>query len=215
MEGAAAILLVLALLTGCSRERMETRREIDRIYKAAEQTAEGRAAAYITEKYGIDASAQGYWVQGYHDFFASYVSSNVVVFMEYDGRKFCAGIDVDDETVLWDNYQSEEIEAVFQEYFTELYHLPQPYKTDIEFQLENAPGYRAATPTEWRERGFDHGNMVDFYFQGQAAEELFAMMGGWNSIIPGCPWSGRLPLPRHGGTGDLSENERGRLGQSS
>lgn len=94
MEGAAAILLVLALHTGCSRERMDTRREIDRIYKAAEQTAEDRAAAYITEKYGIDASPQGYWVQGYHDFFASYINSNVVVFMEYDSRKFCAGIDV-------------------------------------------------------------------------------------------------------------------------
>ena len=39
---------------------METRREIDRIYKAAEQTAEDRAAAYITEKYGIDASTEGY-----------------------------------------------------------------------------------------------------------------------------------------------------------
>lgn len=169
-------LLLVCLLTGCSQERMETRREIDRIDKAAEQTAEDRAAAYITEKYGIDASPQGYWVQGYHDFFAPYVNSNVVVFMEYEDRKFCAGIDVDDETVLWDNYQCEEIEAVLQEYFTELYHLPQPYKTDLEFRLENAPGYRVATPAEWRERGFDHGNMVDFYFQGQAAEELLAMM---------------------------------------
>lgn len=169
-------ILSMFLLTGCSRERMETRREIDRIYKAAEQTAKDRAAAYITEKYGIDASPQGYWVQGYHDFFAPYVNSNVVVFMEYEGRKFCAGIDVDDETILWDNYQRKEIETVLQEYFAELYHLPQPYKTDIEFQLENAPGYRAATPAEWRERGFDHGNMADFYFQGQAAEELLAMM---------------------------------------
>ena len=64
-------LLLVLLLTGCSQERMETRREIDRIYKAAEQTAEDRAAAYITEKYGIDASPQGYWVQGYHDFFCA------------------------------------------------------------------------------------------------------------------------------------------------
>ena len=107
--------------------------------------------------------------------------------MEYEGRKFCAGIDVDDETNLWDNYQSEEIEAVLQEYFAELYHLPQPYKTDIEFQLENAPGYRAATPAKWRERGFDHGNMVDFYFQGKAAEELLAMMSRMefhNSWLP-------------------------------
>ncbi len=51
-------ILSMFLLTGCSRERMETRREIDRIYKAAEQTAKDRAAAYITEKYGIDASPQ-------------------------------------------------------------------------------------------------------------------------------------------------------------
>ena len=41
------------------------------------------------------------------------MSTNVIVFMEYRGRKFCVGIDVDDETVLWDNYQREEIEEVF------------------------------------------------------------------------------------------------------
>ena len=97
-------ILSMFLLTGCSRERMETRQEIDHIYHAAEKTAEDRAATYITEKYGIDASPQGYWVQGYHDFFAPYVNSNVVVFMKYEGRKFCAGIDVNDETILWDNY---------------------------------------------------------------------------------------------------------------
>ena len=97
-------ILSMFLLTGCSREWMETRQEIDQIYHAAERTAEDRAAAYITEKYGIDALPQGYWVQGYHDFFAPYVNSNVVVFMEYEGRKFCAGIDVNDETILWDNY---------------------------------------------------------------------------------------------------------------
>lgn len=181
--------LTLFLFTGCSGERMETRREIDRIYKAAEKTAEDRAEACIAEKYGINASAKGYWVQGYHDFFAPYINSNVVVFMEYDGRKFCAGIDVDDETVLWDNYQREEINAVLQEYFTELYHLPQPYKEDTRFWMKNAPNYHTATPEEWREKGYDHSNMVDFYyevssktrqrrvladFQGQTAEELLA-----------------------------------------
>ncbi len=114
-------LLAMLLLTGCSGERMETRREIDRIYEAAERTAEDRVAAYIAEKYGIEASPQGYWVQGYNDFFAPSVNSNIVVFMEYEGRKFCAGIDVDDETVLWDNYQREEIDAVLQEYFIKLY----------------------------------------------------------------------------------------------
>ena len=127
----AAGLLAVFLFTGCGGERMETRREIDRIYKAAEKKAEDRAEAYIAEKYGIDASAEGYWVQGHHDFFAPYVNSNVVVFLEYEGRKFCAGIDVDDETVLWDNYQREEIGAVLQAYFTELYHLPRPYREEI------------------------------------------------------------------------------------
>ena len=42
-------LLAMLLLTGCSGERMETRREIDRIYMAADQTAEDRSADYITE----------------------------------------------------------------------------------------------------------------------------------------------------------------------
>lgn len=176
VEIAVTGFLAVFLLTGCGGERMETRREIDRIYMAAEKTAEDRVKAYIAEKYGIDASAEGYWVQGYHDFFAPYINSNVVVFMEYDGKKFCAGIDVDDETVLWDNYQREEIGAVLQEYFTELYHLPWPYKEDTKFWLESAPNYHTATPTEWREKGYDHSNMVNFYFQEQTAEELLARM---------------------------------------
>ena len=55
------------------------------------------------KQYGIDPRLV-IWIQGYHDFFAPYVNSNVVVFMEYEGWKFCAGIDVNDETSLWDNY---------------------------------------------------------------------------------------------------------------
>ena len=177
MAGAAAVLALTFLLAGCSRERAETRREIERIEEAAKSVAEERAAGYILEKYGMEASAEGYWVQAYNDFFAPYVSTSVVVFMEYRGKKFCVGIDVDDEAVLWDNYQREEIEAVFQGYFTELYHLPTPYRAKTEFRLENAPNYLAATPAEWRERGYDHGSMADFYFQGQTAEELLAQVG--------------------------------------
>lgn len=167
MAGAAAVLALTFLLAGCSRERAETRREIERIEEAAKSVAEGRAAGYILEKYGMEASAEGYWVQAYNDFFAPYVSTNVIVFMEYRGKKFCVGIDVDDEAVLWDNYQREEIEAVFQGYFTELYHLPTPYRAKTEFRLENAPNYLAATPAEWRERGYDHGSMADFYSREQ------------------------------------------------
>ena len=58
MGGAAAVLLALALLTGCSSGRMETRREIERIKKAAESVAEDRAATHILEKYGIEAVAE-------------------------------------------------------------------------------------------------------------------------------------------------------------
>ena len=46
-SAAAAVLLVLCPLTGCGRERMETRREIERIQEAAESVAEDRAAAHI------------------------------------------------------------------------------------------------------------------------------------------------------------------------
>lgn len=169
---AAVIPLLIFLLAGCGGERMETRKEIDRIYREAERTAKERAAAYIAEKYGIEAYAEGYWVQGYHDFFAPYVSSKVVVFMEQEGRKFCVGLDVDDETILWDNYQREEIEAVLQNYFMELYGLSPSFTAKTEFRLENAPDFRTATPAEWREKGYGHGNMVDFYFQGQTAEEM-------------------------------------------
>lgn len=170
----AAALALMLLLTGCSRERTETRREIQRIQQAANAMAEQRAKDYISEKYGIEASAEGYWVQAYDDFFAPYVSTGVVVFMEYGERKFCVGIDVDDETILWDNYRREEIEAALQAYFTELYSLPPPYTAKTEFRLENAPDYLAATPAEWRKRGYDHRNMVDFCFQGQTAEEMLA-----------------------------------------
>ena len=174
--GAIAVLALAFLLAGCSRERTEIRREIARIQEAAESVAEERAAAYILEKYGMEAAAEGHWVQAYDDFFAPYVSTNVIVFMEYRGRKFCVGIDVDDEAVLWDNYQREEIEEVFQDYFAELYKLPAPYRAKTEFRMENAPDYIAATPAEWRERGYDHGSMADFYFQGQTAEELLAQV---------------------------------------
>ena len=68
--------------------------EIDRIYHAAKQTAEDRAAAYIAEKYRIDALAEGYWVQGHYDFFAPNLNSDIIVFMEYKGRKLCTGLDV-------------------------------------------------------------------------------------------------------------------------
>ena len=40
---AAVVLLALALLTGCSRERMETRREIARIKEAAESMADRKS----------------------------------------------------------------------------------------------------------------------------------------------------------------------------
>lgn len=173
---AVAVLLVLSLLTGCSRERMETRREIERIREAAENAAEDRAAAHILEKYGIEAKAEGYWVQAYNDFFAPSVNSNVVVFMEHGDRKFCVGIDVDDETVLWDNYQREEIDSVLQGYLTETYRLPPAYRAETVFRLKDAPNYSVAAPSEWREKGYDHANMVDFYFDGQPAEELLARM---------------------------------------
>ena len=173
---AVAVLLVLSLLTGCSRERMETRREIERIREAAESVAEDRAAAHILEKYGIEAKAEGYWVQAYNDFFAPSVNSNVVVFMEHGDRKFCVGIDVDDETVLWDNYQREEIDSVLQGYLTETYRLPPAYRAETVFRLKDAPNYSVAAPSEWREKGYDHANMVDFYFDGQPAEELLARM---------------------------------------
>ena len=173
---AAAVLLVLSLLTGCSRERMETRREIERILEAAESVAEDRAAAHILEKYGIEAAAEGYWTQAYNDFFAPSVNPNVVVFMEHGDRKFCVGIDVDDESVLWDNFQREEIDAALQGYLTENYGLPPAYRAVTVFRLEDAPNYSVATPADWREKGYDHANMVDFCFEGQSAEELLARM---------------------------------------
>lgn len=176
MGGAAAVLVLLALLTGCSGERMETRREIERIKKAAESVAEDRAAAHILEKYGIEAAAEGYWVQAYNDFFAPNVNPNVVVFMEHGNRKFCVGIDVDDKSVLWDNYQREEIDWALQGYLRELYGLPPAYRAETVFRLEDAPNYSVATPAEWREKGYDHANMVDFRFEEQPAEELLARM---------------------------------------
>ncbi len=171
-----AILFLLLLLAGCSREYMDARREIDRIYKAAEKSAEDRAAAYISKKYGIDAVPQGHWVQAHYDFFTSYKNPNVVVFMEGGDRKFCVGVHAYDQSVLWDNYQREEIDSVLQDYLTDLYALPQPYGIKTVYRLSSAPSYNAVVPLEWRERGYDHANMVNFYFSGQPPEELFAQM---------------------------------------
>ena len=170
------VLSLLPLLTGCSREYRETRRNIDRIYAAAEKSSQKRAAEYILEKYGIEAVPEGYWVQSDYDFFTSYTNPNVIVFMDSGDKKFCAGVHAFDQTVLWDNYQREEIEAVLWDRLEELCGLPQPYEAEITFRLGRAPYYKSVMPQEWRDRGYDHHNMADFYFDGQKAEELLPQL---------------------------------------
>lgn len=170
------VALALFLLAGCSREYRETRRTIDRIYAAAEKNAENRAAEYILEKYGIKAAPKGYWVQADYDFFTSYTNPNVIVFMEDGDKKFCVGIHTFDKTVVWDNYQREAIEAILWDYLKGLYGLPRPYGAEITFRLSQAPYYKSVTPQEWRDKGYDHHNMVDFYFDGQPVEELLPQL---------------------------------------
>ena len=48
----------------------------------------GQGCGAYSGKYGIEALAEGYWVQAYDDFFAPNVNSNVVVFLEHGDRKF-------------------------------------------------------------------------------------------------------------------------------
>lgn len=170
------VALTLFPLAGCSREYWETRRTIDRIYAAAEKTAENRATEYILEKYGIEAASAGYWVQADYDFFTSYTNPNVIVFMEDGDKKFCVGIHTFDKTVLWDNYQREAIEAILWDHLKGLYGLPRPYGAEITFRLSQAPYYKSVTPQEWRDKGYDHHNMVDFYFDGQPVEELLPQL---------------------------------------
>jgi hypothetical protein len=168
---------VLFLLVGCSKGYIDSRREIDRIYRAAERFAEKRAAGYIFEKYGISAVPQGHWVQANYDLYTPYINPNVIVFMVYGDKKFCVGVHVDDETILWDNYQKEEIEAVLQGHLINLYSLPQPYTIKTEFRLEHTPNYKSFVPAEWRDKGYSHTNMVDFFFSGQPVEELLSQIG--------------------------------------
>jgi len=92
-------------------------------------------------------------------------------------KKFCVGVHVDDETILWDNYQKEEIEAVLQGHLINLYSLPQPYTIKTEFRLEHTPNYKSFVPAEWRDKGYSHTNMVDFFFSGQPVEELLSQIG--------------------------------------
>ncbi len=174
---------VLFLLAGCGKGYMDSRREIGRIYKAAEQFAESRASAYISEKYGIPAVPQGYWVQANYDLYSPNTNPNVVVFMVYADKKFCVGVHVDNETILWDNYQREEIEAALQEYLINLYSLPQPYTIKTGFRLNNIPNYKSSIPAEWKAKGYDHSNMVDFYFNGQSAEELLSQIGSLEYFV--------------------------------
>ncbi len=172
----ATILLLPLFLAGCSREYRESRREIDRLYQLAEEVAEDRATALVAEKYGIEAMAQGHWVQATYDFFTTDPNPNVVVFLECEDKKFCAMVNLQDETVFVDNYQRETIDALLLRYFTELYGLPQPHAAEITFRLKSSPDYRTALPLEWKEKGFDHTNMVDVYVESQTAEELLAQI---------------------------------------
>lgn len=168
------IISALFLLVGCDKQYRDTRKEIDRIYKAAEKTAEDRATAYISKKYGIEAEAKGYWVQANYDFFTSSTNPNVVVFMEYGDKRFCAVVHAFNETILWDNYQKAEIDAVLQQYLSDLYSLPKPFEEKILFRLEYSPSCHVYLPWEWQIKGYDHTNMVDFYFNGQSTEELLS-----------------------------------------
>lgn len=158
---------ILLFLCSCSARYQENKK----IYQYAQKYAQSRAAEAIWEKYNIEADTHGYEVQGEQMGFAFYADSEVVVCMSYEGKRFCALIDLYDKDVLWDNYQQEQYQQILLEYLLELYHLPQPSGSDVTFSIAGGKSGKAPFGTD-----YDAHNLVNFRFDGQTVEDFLSRL---------------------------------------
>lgn len=172
--GLALCVLAVLLLGGCRewRERME---ENQRIYRLAAQHAETRAVDYIREKYGVEASALGYDVQGYDSYMQGfYANAGVLVLMEQGGKQFFVYLNLDDESVFFDNYQAEEISAALETAVLERLELPAPEESTIQYSVWESGGWTVAPAIDGK--GYSVQNMVNFRYDGQSGAELLDRM---------------------------------------
>ncbi|MCI8537635.1 MAG: hypothetical protein HFF18_03105 [Oscillospiraceae bacterium] len=169
-------LCVLAiLLLGSCREWRERMAENSRIYRLAEQHAETRAVAYIREKYGVEAAALGYDVQGSDVYMGGfYANAGVLVLMEQDGKQFFVYLNLDSESIFFDNFQSEEISAALETAVLERLALPMPEESTIKYSVWESGGWTVAPAIDGK--GYSVQNMVNFRYDGQSGEELLNQM---------------------------------------
>lgn len=174
LGGLILCVLAVLILGGCREwgERMEENR---RVYRLAKQYAEERATAYIQEKYGVEAASLGYDVQGSDIFMKGfYANSGVLVLMEREGTQFFVYLDLDDESIFFDNYQSEEISAALEKTVLDRLHLPAPECGTIKYSVWESGNWTVAPSIDGK--GYSVQNMVNFRYDGQSGEELLNQM---------------------------------------
>lgn len=172
--GLTLCVLAVLLLGGC-REWQERMAENNRVYRLAEQHAEERAIACIKEKYSVEAEALGYDVQGYDSYMQGfYANAGVLVLMEHGGKQFFVYLNLDDESVFFDNYQAEEISAALETAVLERLQLPAPEESTIRYSVWESGGWTVAPSIDGK--GYSVQNMVNFRYDGQSGEELLCQM---------------------------------------
>lgn len=168
------LLLSLVLLTGCSPDSLERIAANERIYAQARQKAEKLAILHIREKYGVEASALGYDVDG-SDIFMAYRAHPLATVALTDGeREFLVYLALEDPALRWDNYQGEEVAACLEEYLLSQLGLEAPYASRLEFRSLGDP-----SPGQVQINGetYSVSCMLDFLYDGQSAPELLEQLG--------------------------------------
>lgn len=169
-----ALLLPLLLLTGCSPEGLERIAKNERIYALARQKAEKLAVAYIREKYGVEAAALGYDVDG-SDIFMGYRAHPLVTVALTDGeREFLVYLALEDPELCWDNYQGEEVAALLEDYLLSRLGLEAPFASRLEFRAAGDP---SPGQTQIDGKSYSVSCMLNFRYEGQSAPELLEGLG--------------------------------------
>lgn len=169
----AAVLALLLLLPGCTAEDRERIRENGRIYALAQRDAARLAVEYVEEKYGFEAAVLGYDVDG-SDVFMAYRAHPLVTVALTDGEKeFLVYLGLKDAEVRWDNYQAEEVAACLEVHLLSQLGRTAPAVSRLTFRVKNdcAPGQIQIDGSVRSVTG-----MLDFYYEGQTAEELLELM---------------------------------------
>ena len=176
-KGCLAVLLAALLLlplTGCREGDLERIINNQRIEAQAKRDAARLAERHILDKYGVEAQALGYDVDG-SDVFMAYRASTMVYVALTDGEEtFCVYLSLKDASIRWDNYQRKEVARVLEDYLLSCLGLDRPYTASLEFRLDRD---RSGSSTAWiNGKGYDASCLLDFYFDGEDVDTLLAQM---------------------------------------